>query len=115
MKSTYNLPENELAANDTQHETIQSYYLLKREVMVNAFHNNILGNQLTRSLNALTPALVEEFALAFERNWGSDEKEWRDVVAWQSCIKIIAGGANRVFVGTPLCNSLPFVIFDHHG
>jgi hypothetical protein len=107
IRSIYNLPESELAAHETQHETIQAYYTVRPELVHNNFHNKILGNQLTRGLGALTPALVEELALGFEQHWGRDEHEWKDVVAWHSCMKIVSSGANRIFIGKSLCSFFP--------
>lgn len=108
IRSIYNLPETELAAHDAQHETIQAYYTLAPELVHDNFHINVLRNQLTRGLGLLTPALVEELSLGFDQHWGTDEKQWKDVVVWPSCMKIVSSGANRVFIGKPLCRPHKF-------
>lgn len=106
LKSILSRPESELEAWRSQNETIQASYTIRDEdIYVNNFHVNVIRKQLTRNLESLTQDIVEELALGFQHYWGTST-EWTTVKAWESCLKIVARAANRVFVGIPLCTFL---------
>jgi hypothetical protein len=104
LKKIYSLPETLLDAHGPQNETLQVRYTIHDpEVWVNNFHINVIRNQLTRNLGLLTPAIADELARGFEKHWGISE-EWMPVNVWTSCMGIVAGASNRVFIGPPYCS-----------
>ncbi|CAG8960194.1 hypothetical protein HYFRA_00010673 [Hymenoscyphus fraxineus] len=65
---------------------------------------------MTRNLEHLTPIMATKLNLGFERWWDSST-DWKNVKAWDSCLKLIAGASNRAFCGSPLCRDEQFL--DH--
>ncbi|KAF1996337.1 cytochrome P450 [Amniculicola lignicola CBS 123094] len=109
LKPIYNLPESEVDVHWSQSETIQAKYTVANpEVFQNGFHVNVIRNQLTRNLDYLTKGIAEELELGFARHWGNT-KEWTSVLAWPSCLRIVAESVNRVFVGAPQCRDAAFL------
>ncbi|KAL5378442.1 hypothetical protein PMIN06_010391 [Paraphaeosphaeria minitans] len=102
IKHVMNLPESIIAAHRSQNETIQTDYTLHPKIVYNNFHMNVLRNQLTRNLGALTDAIVEELDVGFSEHWGLDT-HWKELEAWPSCMKIVSGASNRAFIGLPCC------------
>ncbi|KAF1852229.1 cytochrome P450 [Cucurbitaria berberidis CBS 394.84] len=110
LKSIYDLPESVVDAHWTQSENIQAKYTIgDPEVFSQSFHVNVIRNQITRSLDYLTAGITEEITLGFEKHWGVDDKEWRRVAAWPSCLQIVAEAVNRVFIGAPHCRNKEFL------
>lgn len=108
LKQIYGLPETKLDVHASQYETIQAKYTVgDPRVYGNPFHVNVIRNQITRNLDYLTPGIVEELALGFEKHWGNST-EWKAVPAWPSCLQIVAESVNRVFLGAPECMSSTF-------
>lgn len=66
-------------------------------------HFDVIKSELTRQVFNVTPEVCDELAAAVDEIWGTDTKEWEDVVLFESITKIIARTSNRVFVGLPLC------------
>lgn len=106
LKPIYDLPESKVDAHWTQSESIQAKYTIgDPEVFSDAFHVNVIRNQITRNLDSMTADIVDELSLGFRKHWGVDNKDWNSVPAWASCLSVVAKAVNRVFVGTPHCKS----------
>lgn len=104
LKQIYGLPESQLDVHSSQTETIQAKYTVGNpDIFDNAFHVNVIRNQITRNLAFFTPAIAEELDLGFGKHWGTST-EWKTVEAWPTILKIVSGAANRVFLGTPYCS-----------
>ena len=98
-----NMHEDEIEAMDSQNETLQAPYTVQdKEVYVNSIHFNVVNKQLTRDIPVFIESIAQELALGFERDWGIST-EWTSVGAWDTCQKIVARTANRVFLGTDIC------------
>jgi hypothetical protein len=109
IRHLYSLPYDLLDVHDTGNRTIQvKWTIWDKEVYENSFQMNIIRNQLTRNLDIITPTIAHELSLGFTKWWGTSTTEWTEINVWSSCLKIIAGAANSVFCGPPLCkyNSL---------
>ncbi|KAL4861664.1 cytochrome P450 [Aspergillus spectabilis] len=117
VKETYDLPESILDAHNTQNETIQTKWtILDQEVANNSkLHINAIRNQMTRNLGHLIRVLSPEIEFVLDRNWGFS-REWKEVVIWNSCLKMIAQAGNAAFCGHPLCRDEAFLqSLQHHG
>ncbi|KAL9636722.1 MAG: hypothetical protein Q9204_002146 [Flavoplaca sp. TL-2023a] len=105
LRQILSKPESEIDAYGPQLETLQGQYTIgDKDVYSNNFHTGVVPNQLTKNLGSLTEAIADELAFGFERSWGTS-RDWTTVKAWDSILEIIAGAANRVFVGAPLCKA----------
>ncbi|KAI0481797.1 ent-kaurene oxidase [Xylaria cf. heliscus] len=116
IKRLYGLPENVLDVKTTGNNTIQTRWTVwDDEVAENNFQMNVIRNQITRNLNILTPGISEELVKGFDREWGSDMKNWKTISVWTSALRLIAGAANGAFCGPPLCRDEDFLtrLRDH--
>ncbi|KAI1778215.1 ent-kaurene oxidase [Hypoxylon cercidicola] len=116
IKKLYDLPEDVLDIHTTQNVTIQTRWTIKdQEVADNDFQINVVRHQITRNLGTLTPVIARELKLGFERWWGTETQEWKEVKIWDSCLKLVAGASNGAFCGTPLCRDGEFLemLRDH--
>ncbi|RYP70055.1 hypothetical protein DL769_005101 [Monosporascus sp. CRB-8-3] len=116
LKQVYSLPLSSLEVYVTQHETIQSRYTISdQRIIKNTLQISVIRNQMTRNLEHLTPLIATELAEGFKQWWGNDDKEWRELRIWDSCLKLIAGAANGAFCGPPLCRNPEFLtsLRDH--
>ncbi|MCJ1310155.1 hypothetical protein MMC25_003816 [Agyrium rufum] len=107
-----NKAEDEVEAMDSQNETLQApYTIINPEIYVNSFHFNVANKQLTRDIPEFIENIAEELGLAFEKYWGSESEkgEWKTVGAWDTCQKIVARTANRVFLGTDIYRNEVFL------
>lgn len=103
IKKVYGLPESVLDCHKTQLESMQMRWTfpdmhLHKELL----HINVVRNQLTQNIPRLTSLVAGEIIFGFDRSWGSD-MEWKEVGAWNTALRIIAGAANGAFCGQPLC------------
>lgn len=102
MHNILNKPESEVDALGAQNDSIQASYTIKdSDIYMNNLQFNIVRKHLTRNIALFSQDVAEELALAFEQYWGTSG-EWTSVTVWDSCLKIVARAANRVFVSIPL-------------
>lgn len=106
IKPIYSLPEHVLNVHGVQDETMQVHWVFPDEYLrLERFQFNVVRNQLTQNIPALTGKVAQEIRWGFERAWGMDS-EWKEVRVWPSALRIVAGAANGVFCGAPLCMSI---------
>lgn len=102
-KDVYGLPENRLDVWNTINDSIQTKYTIQdHHIIDKALHRDVLRNQITRNLGPLTKRLTEELDNGLRYWWGTDTR-WKEVPAFDSCLNIVAGAANSVFLGPSLC------------
>lgn len=65
-------------------------------IIHHALHINVICNQMTRNLAKLTPRIAEGLAVGYEKCFGKPTK-WKDVVVWDSCLKIVSEASNSAF------------------
>ncbi|ETN42422.1 uncharacterized protein HMPREF1541_01577 [Cyphellophora europaea CBS 101466] len=79
------------------------YTLLRPDIVHNPTHHQTIRGPLTRNLAGLVPDIFDEVASAFDDLWGTDTSEWKEICPYESMLRIVARGSNRVFVGKSLC------------
>lgn len=82
---------------------LPDYTLLRPEIVHNPTHHDTIRGPLTRNLAGLVPDILDEVAAAFDDLWGNNAEQWQEVCVFDSIIRIVARGSNRVFVGAPFC------------
>jgi cytochrome P450 len=65
--------------------------------------HHLIVTTLTSQIANLVPDVIDETALGFEMNWGTDTKEWKEVCVYETLRHIVGQVTNRVFVGLPTC------------
>ncbi|KAI1419484.1 cytochrome P450 [Xylaria sp. FL1777] len=108
-KEVYGLPDTRLDVWDTINDSIQTKYTIQdQHIMSKALHRDVLRNQITRNLGILTDSLTTELDRGLKYSWGTDT-QWKSIPAFESCLKIVAGAANSVFLGPSLCRNHLFL------
>jgi len=109
-------PDSVLDQNEVNRQFLQAdYTMLHPKVVRDTVHAEVIRRELTKQLGDFTGDVVEEIDFAFIKNWGTDTKEWKEVVAYDTMSDIISRISNRVLVGLPLCTfSSPGVVLDKH-
>lgn len=103
IKNVYSLPEEVLDVHRVQDETMQLPWVFPdKHILGERLQFEVVRNQLTRSIPRITSCVAEEIDFGFSRSWGHDP-DWKPVRVWTSTLRIIAGAANGVFCGKPLC------------
>jgi hypothetical protein len=106
-EEVYGQPETRLDVWDTINDSIQTKYTIQdQHIISKALHRDVLRNQITRNLSLLTDPLVAELDRGLKFCWGTDTTEWKSVPAFVSCLNIVAGAANAVFLGPSLCKAI---------
>jgi cytochrome P450 len=115
IKKVYALTDTVLDVHDTQNENLQMKWTVwDKHVIEERLQVNVIHNQLNKNLAHVTTNIYEEIEFGFKRMWGTSN-EWTDVHVWDTSLRIIAGAANGVFCGKPLCRNPEFLdaLRDH--
>ncbi|PRP86150.1 hypothetical protein PROFUN_03137 [Planoprotostelium fungivorum] len=97
-------PDNELSFPEAVNEILGTEYTLGPAIHHNAYHIEIIRNQLTKSLPLVFGDLVDELQCAFKEIIPATD-EWSRINATPSIMKLVARSSNRTFVGLPLCRN----------
>lgn len=81
------------------------YTVADNFIVSNAAHQHLITTTLTNQIGNLLSALNEETAFCFEKLWGTDTKNYRDVVVWNTLGQVVGQVTNRAFVGLPYCRN----------
>jgi hypothetical protein len=101
-------PKDLMNAKDCTFENMQFAYTVHHpEITHNDMLDLLIKRDLTRSIGggSLNDEVVDELEASFSELFGRDMEGWRDVCVWDSMIRIVARTANRVFVGSELCEN----------
>lgn len=103
LRKVYGASDCIIDLHNTGNQTIQTKWTIgDSQIYDEKFHMNVIRNQLTRNLDKLTPLLAHELERAFKNYWGKSD-DWQEVYIWDTCLKLVAGASNSIFVGAPLC------------
>lgn len=103
IKSVYALTDSILDVHKTQDENLQMKWTVwDKDVVEERLQVNVIHNQLNRNLVHVAETIYEEIEFGFNRMWGISS-DWEEVKVWDTALRIIAGAANGVFCGRPLC------------
>lgn len=80
-----------------------TYAFLCSDIEHRPTHETIIRRDLTRQLGVLVDDVMEEIIAGFDRFWGNDTEDWKQVNVYDTVEQIIARTSNRVFIGLPLC------------
>ncbi|KAF8957287.1 cytochrome P450, partial [Flammula alnicola] len=98
--------DEQLSFRDAVAETIQTDYMLGKEVRVDPFHIAVVRSPMTRNLGVRFPEIKDEITTAFsELIPVMHTKEWTSVPALKTVMQIVCRSSNRLFVGLPLCRN----------
>ncbi|CAH0051930.1 unnamed protein product [Clonostachys solani] len=115
IKQVYALTDGVLDVHETQDENLQMKYTVwDKDVIEERLQVNVIHRQLNHNLAHVTGSIYDETDFGFRRMWGTSG-EWTDVKVWDTSLRIIAGAANGVFCGKPLCRNTEFLdaLRDH--
>lgn len=96
-------PDKVISQNEVNRAFLQAdHTMLHPKVIPDHVHDDVIKKELTKLLGDYMGDVQEEIDFAFRKEWGADEKEWREVTAYDSMLNIVALVSNRVLVGLPL-------------
>lgn len=93
-------------------EQLQVKYTLGHKgihIMKRPLQFDVLRRQVTRKLPQLTNSVYEELDLGFKQYWGANTKDWTEVEAFPTCLRLVTRAANRVFAGSEICRDERFL------
>lgn len=89
-----------------QKDSLQTEYSLLDPAMAdNPIQEFTIRRDLTRSLGALIPEIMEELQVGVDKYWGCDNEEWKEICPFEDMMKVVSRASNRIFVGLPLCKT----------
>ncbi|KAF2397290.1 cytochrome P450 [Trichodelitschia bisporula] len=77
--------------------------MLHPHIIRDTVHGHVIRRELTKNLDSYAAAIVDEIEEALSGTWGRNARDWTDVPAYESLLRVVAAISNRVLVGLPLC------------
>lgn len=97
-------PDSVFGFTERAFETFQlEHTFMDSKIAHVPLQESLLRTALTPRLGSLIQDLAEEATWAFETHWGTDSSAWHEVPVFDTLRHIVAGVANRAFVGRPFC------------
>ncbi|EGO05415.1 hypothetical protein SERLA73DRAFT_83088 [Serpula lacrymans var. lacrymans S7.3] len=96
-------PEDHISVVERTSDILKPKYTLGPEIIHNPYHTPIILHQLTRSIAAKFPDMLDEIQTSFDDNIQLNGNEWTSVPAFGTVVKAMCRTSNRVLVGLPLC------------
>ncbi|KXS95203.1 hypothetical protein AC578_6928 [Pseudocercospora eumusae] len=109
MKEVYQRPDKDVNIMAMLRENLAVKYTGDSDIALDAFHIDLVRQELTRKLSLLTPVVWEELNLGFQDEWIIKQDGWTSVVLLPTASRIVSRAANRVFSGTELCRNAEFL------
>lgn len=95
-------PDSVLNMPQPMIDGLQFKYTVKDQlVLEEPLHLKTVSSNLTHQISNLIPDIMEEAAWGFEKQWGHNTSEFKEVPVFDTMRKIIGSVSNRVFVGLP--------------
>ncbi|KAL4812992.1 cytochrome P450 [Aspergillus spinulosporus] len=99
-------PDSVLSPGEAFAEIDQADYSLGHSrYVVDAWQGMLVKNEMNAVLENIVAALNEELGVAFDKYFGTDEENWRDVDLLETAKMVVAQAASRFTVGLPLCRN----------
>jgi len=117
-KELFDAPEDHISFSESFNEGFGLHYLFHGDPR-DDYHIRIIRNQLTRKMSSFTSALVDElneaFAAEFEQDMTAGTNlshrqltlEYKPILVHKKAARVVQRLVHRLFVGLPLCKSLP--------
>ena len=113
LKFFLDKPDNAVDIIDVHKHALQTDYTMRHQYIVTSpTHLGVVRKDLTRALSSLTMEIAEELGAGFDRFWGSNTDEWREVILGETMMNIAARASNRMLVGLPLCTPLQDPVYE---
>lgn len=97
-------PENELDPAAAFVEIDQVRWALGDDRYVSdAWHGMLVKTDLNRVLENICTALNSELGFAFDKHFGTDTENWKEIDLFETVRMVVAQAASRFTLGLPLC------------
>ncbi len=97
-------PEHSLSLGDAFAEVDQVHYSLgDARLVVDAWQGNLVRTEMNTVLQNVVLAMNDELGVAFDKRFGTDTTEWKEIDVFEEMRNIVAQAASRFTVGLPLC------------
>src|SRR5438046_244182 len=97
-------PDEVLNGREVHKDHFETRYTVPNSLALNnPIHEDVARRDLTRHLGSLIMDITGEIGDSFDKYWGFDTNEWKDIPVFDIMMKTVARTYNRVFVGHPIC------------
>ncbi|KAJ7050787.1 cytochrome P450 [Mycena amicta] len=103
------IPEEVLSFHAGAADSLQTEWTLGAPIRYDPWHVYTIRGSLTRNLSRCFPEVRDEIVHSFEDVLALDGKEWKNIQALPTCMKVVSRTSNRLFVGLPLCRDPGFL------
>jgi cytochrome P450 len=69
----------------------------------------VIHKSLARKVDNIIPNIHDEIVSCFDKTWGFDTENFKDIPVWDNTMDMISRISNRMFVGLPLCRNEDFL------
>ncbi|KZO94399.1 cytochrome P450 [Calocera viscosa TUFC12733] len=96
--------DDTLSFQEEINDSVSIEWTMGKSVAYNTWHNVIVRKQMTQQLGIAFPLVYDELCHAFDDGFPGPGDEWTELHHVHDVIQqIVCRGANRLFVGLPLC------------
>lgn len=81
------------------------YTVMDQIVIEEPIHQKLVSSNLTHQIPSIVNDVLDETESGFEKYWGTDTTEYREIAVYDTIRRIIGSVTNRAFVGLPSCRN----------
>ena len=81
------------------------YTFVDQVIIEDPIHLKIIASNLTHQISYLIDDVLDETEWGFEKYWGTDTTDFKDIAVFETMRRIIGSVTNRAFVGLPTCRN----------
>ena len=114
MRWLLSQPEDALSVGGALVEIDQVVYSLGHEKYVSdPWQGNLVRTKLNLVLETIVTGLADELGHAFDRYFGTDSTNWKELDLYDAVKLVVAQTSSRFTVGLPLCKHAPVIPTPH--
>lgn len=102
------ISDEKLSFDHAMQDILQVKYTFGLEAQEHPYHVQVVREHLKRNFDELFPGVFDEICHTFDELVPSQEHGWVKVGAFSAAMKATCRASNRVFVGSPICQSTEF-------
>ncbi|KAG8527722.1 uncharacterized protein KY384_007876 [Bacidia gigantensis] len=103
-------PDDVLSAAAFHYDILgEDYAFSHPKILRDPYHEHTIHKYLPRRLPGFIPDIQDEVAAAFDKSWGTDEGNWKEISVFDANLFMISRVVNRMIIGHPLCRNEEFL------
>ncbi|KAL4953557.1 cytochrome P450 [Aspergillus filifer] len=103
-------PDSVLGVGEAFADIDQAEYSVGHsKYIVDAWQGKLVNTEMNAALESIVAAMNDELGVAFDRWFGSDTVNWKEIDLLETVRPIVAQAASRFTVGLPLCRNDDYI------